>query len=198
MIGGGDTGTDCVGTSVRHGCSGIVQFEIMDRPPNARPPDNPWPEWPSTFRTDYGQEEAIDTFGKDPREYAITTKRFVGDANGHVREVHTVRVAWEQVDGRHDSRRDTRARKNDGRHNWCCWRWASSGPERTLIEQLGLEQDARSNVRAEYGKFETSVPGVFAAGDMRRGQSLVVWAINEGRGAARECDRYLMGSTQLP
>jgi glutamate synthase (NADPH) small chain len=196
VIGGGDTGTDCVGTSVRHGCTGIAQFEIMNRPTDTRPADNPWPEWPRIFRTDYGQEEAIDTFGKDPRQYAITTKRFAGDAKGHVREVHTVRVTWEQVNGRPSSREIPGTEE----------RWPAQlvllamgflGPESTLVEQFGLEQDGRSNVRAEYGKFATNVPGVFAAGDMRRGQSLVVWAINEGRAVARECDRFLMGSTQL-
>jgi glutamate synthase (NADPH/NADH) small chain len=197
VIGGGDTGTDCVGTSVRHGCASVRQFEIMNRPPDARPPDNPWPEWPRTFRTDYGQEEAIDAFGKDPREYAITTKRFVGDANGNVREVRTVRVQWEKIDGR------MLPREVPGTEE----RWPAQlvllamgflGPEQALVEQLGLAQDARTNISAEYGKFATNVAGVFTAGDMRRGQSLVVWAINEGRGAARECDRYLMGSTQLP
>ena len=197
VIGGGDTGTDCVGTSVRHGCAGVIQFEIMNRPPDTRPADNPWPEWPRTFRTDYGQEEAIDTFGRDPRQYAITTKRFVGDASGHVREAHTVRVQWELKDGRPSFREIPGSEE----------RWPAQlvllamgflGPESTLVEQFELEQDARSNVRAEYGAFATSAPGVFAAGDMRRGQSLVVWAINEGRGAARECDRFLMGSTQLP
>lgn len=197
VIGGGDTGTDCVGTCVRHGCSGIVQLEIMNRPPDTRPADNPWPEWPRIFKTDYGQEEAIDAFGRDPRQYAITAKRFVGDASGHVAEVHTVRVRWEQEGGRPVPKEIPGSEE----------RWPAQlvllamgflGPESVVIEQLGLERDARSNVKAEHGKFATSVPGVFAAGDMRRGQSLVVWAINEGRGAARECDRYLMGSTNLP
>ncbi len=197
VIGGGDTGTDCVGTSVRHGCAGIVQLEIMNRPADVRPADNPWPEWPRTFRTDYGQEEAIDTFGRDPREFAITTKRFVGDANGHVRELHTVRVQWEQVNGR-PSPREIPGTEQRWPAQLVLLAMGFLGPESTLVEQLGLDQDARTNVRAEYGKFATSVPGVFAAGDMRRGQSLVVWAINEGRGAAREVDRFLMGSTQLP
>jgi len=197
VIGGGDTGTDCVGTSLRHGCTNLVQLEILPRPPDTRPLDNPWPEWPRTLRTDYGQEEARAIFGRDPREFAVLTKRFVGDAKGHVREVHTVDVQWEQTNGR------ATFRELPGTER----RWPARlvllamgflGPESTLLEQFALEQDPRSNVRAEYGQFATNVPSVFAAGDMRRGQSLVVWAINEGRGAARECDRYLMGSTNLP
>jgi glutamate synthase (NADPH) small chain len=197
VIGGGDTGTDCVGASVRHGCTGIVQLEIMPRPPDTRQPDNPWPEWPRTFRTDYGQEEAKEVFGRDPREFSILTKRFVGDAEGRVREVHTVRVAWEQVNGR-PTPRELPGTEQHWPAQLVLLAMGFLGPESTLVEQLGLETDARSNVRAEYGEFATSVPGVFAAGDMRRGQSLVVWAINEGRGAARECDRYLMGATNLP
>jgi len=197
VIGGGDTGTDCVGTSVRHGCTGVAQLEIMPRPPDTRPADNPWPEWPRTFRTDYGQEEAKELFGRDPREFAILTKRFVGDGNGRVAEVHTVRVEWEQRDGR-PSFRELPGTEQRWPAQLVLLAMGFLGPERTLIEQFGLEQDGRSNVAAEYGKFATGVPGVFAAGDMRRGQSLVVWAINEGRGAARECDRYLMGATHLP
>ena len=197
VIGGGDTGTDCVGTAVRHGCTGIVQLEIMPRPPDARPADNPWPEWPRTFRTDYGQEEAREVFGRDPREFAILTQRFVGDASGHVREVHTVRVQWEQRDGR-PAFRELPGTEQVWPAHLVLLAMGFVGPESTLVTQFGLEQDARTNVRAEYGQFATSVPGVFAAGDMRRGQSLVVWAINEGRGAARECDRYLMGATYLP
>jgi glutamate synthase (NADPH) small chain len=172
-------------------------MEILPRPPDSRLPDNPWPEWPRTYRVDYGHEEAREIFGRDPREFSVLTKRFVGDENSRVREVHTVRVEWEQTNGRHTFRELPGTEE----------RWPARlvllamgflGPESRLVEQFGLEQDPRSNVRAEYGKFATSVPGVFAAGDMRRGQSLVVWAINEGRGAARECDRYLMGSTSLP
>ncbi len=197
VIGGGDTGTDCVGTSVRHGCASINQFEIMNRPSDTRSADNPWPEWPRIFRTDYGQEEAIDTFGKDTRQYAITTKRFVGDALGRVREVHTVRVEWEQTNG-WPAFREIPGTEERWPAQLVLLAMGFLGPESTLVEQFGLEQDARSNVKAEYGRFATNVPGVFAAGDMRRGQSLVVWAINEGRAAARECDRFLMGSTQLP
>ena len=197
VIGGGDTGTDCVGVSLRHGCTSIAQLEIMPRPPDVRPADNPWPEWPRTFRTDYGQEEAREIFGRDPREFGILTKRFVGDAAGRVQEVHTVRVEWGQTDGR-PGFRELPGTEQVWSAQLVLLAMGFMGPERMLIEQFGLEQDTRSNVRAEYGQFATSIPGVFAAGDMRRGQSLVVWAINEGRGVARECDRYLMGATYLP
>jgi glutamate synthase (NADPH/NADH) small chain len=197
VIGGGDTGTDCVGTAMRHGCRSLVQFEILPMPPLERAPDNPWPQWPKVYRLDYGQEEAAALFGKDPREYLIQTKRFVGDAAGHVQELHTVRVEWAQDNGR------TIPREVPGTDRvfpaqLVLLAMGFLGPENQLLDQLGVEKDARSNARADHGRFATSVPGVYAAGDMRRGQSLVVWAINEGRGAARECDRYLMGETALP
>jgi len=197
VIGGGDTGTDCVATAIRHGCSSIVQFEIMPQSPVHRLPSNPWPEWPRIRRLGYGQEEAVAAFGKDPREYRVLTKRFVGDSQGRVKEVHTVRVEVERGE------KGLRFHELPGTEQ----KWPAQlvllamgflGPEDTLPQQLGLDRDARSNVKAEHGQFATNVPGIFAAGDMRRGQSLVVWAINEGRGAAREVDRYLMGTTCLP
>jgi glutamate synthase (NADPH/NADH) small chain len=198
VIGGGDTGTDCVGTAMRHQCKSLVQFEILPRPPDTRQPDNPWPEWPKTYRLDYGQEEVKARFGADPRTYEIMTEQFLGDARGHVKELQTVNVAWVKDDkGRFIPQRIPGTEKV----------WPADlvllamgflGPEDTIIEQLTVERDERSNVKAAYGKYATSVPGVFAAGDMRRGQSLVVWAIHEGRSAARECDRYLRGHTDLP
>lgn len=197
VIGGGDTGTDCVGTSLRHGCASVIQFEILDRPPDARQPDNPWPEWPKIFRVDYGQEEAAALQGEDPRHYSIMTQKFVGDEQGRVKEIHTIDIEWVWENGRPNLREIPGTEKV----------WPAElvllamgflGPEDTLLSGLGVERDPRSNVKADYGHFATSVPGVFAAGDMRRGQSLVVWAINEGRGAAREVDRYLMGETVLP
>jgi len=196
VIGGGDTGTDCVGVAVRHGCTSVVQLEIMNRPPDQRPADNPWPEWPRTFRTDYGQEEAIDAFGHDPRRYAVTARRFAGDDAGRVREVHTVDVEWSREGGRHTFR-ELPGTEQRIPAELVLLAMGFTGPESTLVEQLGLATDARSNVGAEYGRFATNVEGVFAAGDMRRGQSLVVWAINEGRAAAREVDRWLMGGTHL-
>jgi glutamate synthase (NADPH/NADH) small chain len=187
VIGGGDTGTDCVGTAMRQGCRSLAQIEILPRPPVERAPDNPWPEWPRVYKLDYGQEEAAARFGADPRVYAATVKRFVGDAAGRLESVVTVDVHW---------RRDAEGRLHPVEIALIAMGFL--GPEQALLRDLGIGCDARSNVRAEYGRYATSVGGVFAAGDCRRGQSLVVWAINEGRGAARECDRYLMGRTELP
>ncbi len=197
VIGGGDTGTDCVGTSMRHGCRSLVQFEILPKPPLERAPDNPWPQWPKVYKLDYGQEEAAALFGDDPRQYLIQTKKFVGDANGRVKELHTVRIEWARDNGRFIPR-EIPGTERVFPAQLVLLAMGFLGPENQLLDQLGVARDERSNARAEYGRFATSVPGVFAAGDMRRGQSLVVWAINEGRGAARECDRYLMGETELP
>jgi glutamate synthase (NADPH/NADH) small chain len=197
VIGGGDTGTDCVGTALRHGCKSLVQFEILPRPPLTRAPDNPWPQWPKVYKLDYGQEEAAALFGDDPRQYLIQTKKFVGDASGNVKELHTVRVEWSRGNGRVIPR-EVPGTEHVFPAQLVLLAMGFLGPENQLLDQLGVEKDPRSNARAEHGTFATSAPGVFAAGDMRRGQSLVVWAINEGRGAARECDRYLMGETALP
>ena len=197
VIGGGDTGTDCVGTTMRHGCRSLLQFEILPRPPDIRAPDNPWPQWPKVYRLDYGQEEALDRFGRDPREFCVTTKRFVSDDRGRVKELHTMRVEWVRDNGKFGVR-EIPGTEQVFPAQLVLLAMGFLGPENQLLEQLGVEKDARTNAKAEHGKFATNIPGVFAAGDMRRGQSLVVWAINEGRGAARECDRWLMGSTQLP
>ncbi len=199
VIGGGDTGTDCVGTSLRQGCNSVIQFEILPEPPLERQPNNPWPEWPKVLRVDYGQEEAIALQGKDPRNYLIMTKKMVGDENGHVKELHTVEIEWVfPEDGGRPSPKEIPGSEKVWPAQLVLLAMGFLGPEETMAEQLGLELDPRSNFKAEHGDFATSVEGVFAAGDMRRGQSLVVWAINEGRGAARECDRYLMGETSLP
>jgi glutamate synthase (NADPH/NADH) small chain len=197
VIGGGDTGTDCVGTAMRHGCRSLIQFEILPKPPLARADDNPWPQWPKVYKLDYGQEEAAALFGDDPRQYLIQTKKFVGDEHGGLRELHTVRIEWVRDNGRMLPR-EVPGTEKVFPAQLVLLAMGFLGPENQLLDKLGVEKDARSNARAEYGRFATSVPGVFAAGDMRRGQSLVVWAINEGRGAARECDRYLMGETALP
>jgi glutamate synthase (NADPH/NADH) small chain len=199
VIGGGDTGTDCVATSLRHGCRSLAQFEILDRPPDERTPDNPWPEWPNIFRVDYGQEEAAAVFGQDPRYFSIMTKEFVGDENGQVRELRTVQIEWTPgTNGSRPSFREIPGTEKAWPAHLVLLCLGYLGPEDTLLDQLGVQRDGRSNVRAAYDQYATSIEGVFAAGDMRRGQSLVVWAINEGRGAARECDRYLMGETNLP
>ncbi|MCS7014758.1 MAG: glutamate synthase subunit beta [Gemmatales bacterium] len=197
VIGGGDTGTDCVATALRQRCRSLVQFEILPRPPLTRAPDNPWPQWPKVYKLDYGQEEAAAVFGKDPREYLIQTKRFSGDSSGYVREVHTVRIEWIKDNGRLTPR-EIPGTEQVWPAQLVLLAMGFLGPENPILKELGIEQDARTNVKAEYGKFQTNIPKVFAAGDMRRGQSLVVWAINEGRGAAREVDRFLMGATELP
>jgi glutamate synthase (NADPH/NADH) small chain len=186
-----------VGTALRHGCKSILQLEIVPMPPMDRAPDNPWPQWPKIYRLDYGQEEAKAIFGADPRQYAIQTARFVGDAAGHVKEIHTIRVEWVKDNGRAVPH-NMPGTEQVFPAQLVLFALGFGGPESQLLDQLGVAKDARSNAQAAHGQFTTSVPGVFAAGDMRRGQSLVVWAINEGRGAARECDRYLMGTTDLP
>ena len=198
VIGGGDTGTDCVGTSLRHGCKRLVQLEILPQPPRERQPNNPWPEWPKIWRQDYGQEEAEAAFGSDPRVYLTTAKRFLGDAQGQVKAVHTVQVEWKKNDKGQFVPAEVPGSDQERPAQLVLLAMGFLGPEQPLLEQLGLERDARSNVKAEFEKYSTNLRGIFAAGDCRRGQSLVVWAFNEGRGAARECDRYLMGRTNLP
>ncbi|MCG8366499.1 MAG: glutamate synthase small subunit [Pseudanabaenales cyanobacterium] len=198
IIGGGDTGTDCVGTSLRHGCNSMTQLEIMPKPPDIRAANNPWPEWPKIYRLDYGQEEAAAKFGEDPRVYINTATKFEGDETGHVKAVHTVQVQWERNDQGKFIPQHVPGTEKVVPAQLVLLAMGFLGPEQPLLDTLGLERDARSNVKADYGKYTTSIPGVFAAGDCRRGQSLVVWAFNEGRGAARECDRYLMGVTNLP
>ena len=198
VIGGGDTGTDCVGTSVRHGCKSVLQVEIMPMPPSARAKDNPWPEWPKIHRTDYGQEEAAAKFGADPRVFLTTAKRFVGDEQGNVKEVHLVQVEWIRNETGQFIPKDVPGTEKVVPAQLVLLALGFLGPEQPLLEALGVARDGRSNVTAEFNKYTTNVPGVFAAGDCRRGQSLVVWAFNEGRGVAREIDRHLMGSTELP
>lgn len=198
VIGGGDTGTDCVGTALRHGCRSLVQLEILPRPPQERAKDNPWPEWPKIYRMDYGQEEAAAKFGNDPRVYLTTVTKFESDAHGHVEAVHTVQVQWERNDKGQFIPKQVSGTEKVLPAQLVLLAMGFLGPEQPLLDALGLERDSRSNVRAEFERYSTNIKGVFAAGDCRRGQSLVVWAFNEGRGAARECDRYLMGHTNLP
>jgi glutamate synthase (NADPH) small chain len=199
VIGGGDTGTDCVGTSIRHGCKSLVQFEILPRPPDQRAADNPWPQWPKVYKMDYGQEEAAALYGDDPRKYLIQTKKFVGGGeSGHVKEIHTVQIEWKKDEKGRFMPAEIPGTEKIWPAQLVLLAMGFLGPEETLLKQLNVQQDERSNVKAEHGKFTTNIPNVFAAGDARRGQSLVVWAINEGRGAARECDKFLMGHTDLP
>ena len=193
VIGGGDTGTDCIGTSLRQSCRSLTNFELFPKPPAERAPDNPWPAWPRIFRVDYGHEEGVRKFGRDPRVYSIASKAFIADRDGALAGVRTVAV--ERRDGRFTEVPGT---EREWKADLVLLSMGFLGPEHAVSDPLAIEYDERSNYAAEYGRYTTSVPGVFAAGDCRRGQSLVVHAIDEGRGAAREIDRCLMGSTRLP
>jgi glutamate synthase (NADPH/NADH) small chain len=198
VIGGGDTGTDCVGTSMRHGCKSLVQIEILAKSPLQRAANNPWPEWPKVHKLDYGQEEAAAVFGNDPRVYCMTAKRFLGDKHGRLEEVEIVQIEWQKDEKGRFVPREIAGTEKIVPCQLALLAMGFLGPEDPLLQQLGVDRDERSNVKALPGAYTTSIPGVFAAGDCRRGQSLIVWAFHEGRGAARECDRYLMGQTDLP
>ena len=190
VIGGGDTGNDCVATSIRHGCRSVVQLEMMSRPPEKRAENNPWPEWPKVLKTDYGQEEAIAVFGHDPRIYDTTVNRFIKDDQGKVKQIETVKLKWEKD-------------PETGRMNMSKIAGSEEiidadlvliaagfvGAQSYIVDAFGVNVTARNTVDTD--KFMTNVPGVFSAGDMRRGQSLVVWGLREGRDAAESVDRYL-------
>ncbi len=198
VIGGGDTGTDCIGTSLRHGCSSVVNFELLPKPPAKRAADNPWPHWPKIHRVDYGHAEVEKKFGEDPREYCVLSKEFLDDGSGGLAGVKTVEVEWtKDVNGRW-SMAEVEGSEREWKAQLILLAMGFLGPEHNVSDLLNLEYDERSNYQASHGKFATNVDGVFAAGDCRRGQSLVVWAINEGRGAANAVDRYLMGESRLP
>ena len=197
VIGGGDTGTDCIGTAVRHGCQGVVNFELLDRPPEERGPDNPWPEWPRILRVDYGHEEVVAKFGTDPRGFSILSKEFIDDGHGNVAGIKTVQIDWSQPGDRAPFS-EIPGTERVWEADLVLLALGFLGPENSVSEMLGVEHDKRSNYQAKYGGFATSARGVFAAGDCRRGQSLVVWAINEGRAAARAIDKHLMGKSSLP
>ncbi|NBC68106.1 glutamate synthase subunit beta [Paenibacillus sacheonensis] len=199
VIGGGDTGTDCVATALRHGCKSITQFGTHAKAPLKRDNDkNPWPQFPNVYTLDYAQEEARALYGEDPRAFSVLTKKFVGDSEGNLKELHTVQIERTVDETGRKVYKEIPGTEKVWPADLVMIAVGFEGPENTLIQKLGLEQDRRSNVKAAYGKYQTSVEKVFAAGDMRRGQSLVVWAINEGREAAREVDRYLMGTSMLP
>jgi glutamate synthase (NADPH/NADH) small chain len=194
VIGGGDTGTDCVATAIRQGAKTVKQFEIMPKSPAERQADNPWPEWPKSLKVDYGQEEAAEVFGSDPREFLIMTEKIITEElNGRkvINGVKTVKINWEK----NENNRFVPIKQVDTEKNWpadlILIAMGFLGPEENIIKSAGLEQDGRSNVKADYDDFKTNIEGVFAAGDMRRGQSLVVNAIDEGRKAAIKVDEYL-------
>ncbi len=190
VIGGGDTGTDCIGTSLRHGCKSLVNFELLPRPPEGRAANNPWPLWPRIHRVDYGHAEAQLKFGDDPRVYSIMSKHFLQDEDGNLTGIVTVNVD--------DQLKEIPGTEKTWEADLIMLSMGFLQPEHYINEALGMDIDERGNFRATKEDFKTSVPNVYAAADCRRGQDLVVRAINEGREAAREIDRDLMGSTQLP
>ena len=206
ILGGGDTGADCLGTALRQGAKSIKQFERLPRPPEGRTDEDvkrgvlqPWPYWPMVYRSSSAHEEAVGVAGQDIRDFAINTKRFSGDAQGNVRKLHGVRLEWnkDEASGRWQMK-EIPGSEFELDCDLCLLAMGFTGPERPgAIQQLGLELDARGNVKVDEN-YQSSVPGVFAAGDMRRGQSLVVWAISEGRQAARGVDQFLMGRSELP
>jgi glutamate synthase (NADPH/NADH) small chain len=191
IIGGGDTGADCLGTVHRQGAASVHQFELLPRPPDTRAPDNPWPQWPNVFRVSSAHEEGGE------RIYAVSTQRFRGDAAGHVRALDAVKVDMVREGGRLDFK-PVAGTEFTLPADLVLLAMGFLGPERKgLVESLGLELTERGNVKRD-PNWMTSVPGVFTCGDMQRGQSLIVWAIAEGRSAARGVDAYLMGESTLP
>ena len=193
IIGGGDTGSDCLGTSNRHGAASVNQFELLPQPPEGRGEGiAPWPYWPMIMRTSSSHEEGVD------RQWSINTKKLTGDADGNVKELHGIRLEWTPAeDGGRPQMKEVAGSEFVLSADLVLLAMGFLGPEKPLLEQFGVELDGRGNVVAD-SDYATSVPGVFACGDARRGQSLVVWAIWEGREAARGVDTFLMGATELP
>ena len=194
IIGGGDTGNDCVGTSIRHGCKSVTQIEMMPKAPDTRSASNPWPEWPKICKTDYGQEEAIAVFGHDPRIYESTVKEFVKDKNGSLKAVKIVKLSWEKdpASGRMKMS-EVPGSEQTLPAEIVLIAAGFLGSQKYVTDAFHVDINERSNVKTGAGAYETSVKNVFTAGDMHRGQSLVVWAIREGREAARAVDESLMG-----
>ncbi|MGL1958204.1 MAG: glutamate synthase subunit beta [Colwellia sp.] len=198
VIGGGDTGTDCVGTALRHGCASVTQLEIMPEPADKRQPNNPWPQWPKVINVDYGQQEAIAVQGEDPRQYLVMTKKIEADENGNVKAVHTVNIEWQKTENGRMVPQEVAGSEKSQAADLVLLAMGFLGPEQQLLSDLGINTTKMSNVDAQYDEFVTNKAKVFAAGDARRGQSLIVWAIDEGRRAAREIDKSLMGESFLP
>lgn len=188
---------DCVGTSLRQGAADVTTFEILPRPPNSRAEDNPWPTWPKVFKLDYGHEETIHLMGKDPRVFQISSKSFIDDGNGNVKGVNTVQIEWRKDANGRFQLHELPGTEKVYECDLVLLAMGFLGPEENLLNQLNVKKDPRSNVQTPMGEYGTSIPKVYAAGDCRRGQSLVVWAIHEGRQAARQIDEDLMGYTSL-
>lgn len=198
VIGGGDTGNDCIGTSVRHGAKSVINFELLPQPPAARAADNPWPQWPRIYRVDYGHTEVKTHMGRDPREYCIMSKDFVGDDEGNVKGVNIKRLEWTKNSNGGWDMKEIEGSEEFFPAELVLISMGFLSPEERVTEGL-VELDGRKNFKTPPGKYTTNVEGVFAAGDCRRGQSLIVWGINEGRQSARDVDSYLTGvGTQLP
>ncbi len=192
VIGGGDTGSDCIGTSFRQGAKSVSNFEILSKPPSDRPVDQPWPFWPMRLRTSSSHKEGVE------RYFSISTKKFVGDKDGALKGLVTVEVEWVKEPGKSMTLREIEGTEKEWKCELALLALGFTGSEMTIAGQLGVEADYRTNIKANVKDYMTNVPGVFAAGDQRRGQSLIVWAISEGRQAAHFVDSYLMGSSSLP
>jgi glutamate synthase (NADPH/NADH) small chain len=196
VIGGGDTGNDCVGTCIRHGCRSVIQLEMMPKPPEQRTESNPWPEWPRILKTDYGQEEAIALQGGDPRLYQTTVKELLDDGKGNLKAAKTVKLEPRSENGR-VTMIEVPGTETIMDCDLILIAAGFLGSEPYVAESFGVALNPRTNIQTAPGSYQTSVEKVFTAGDMHRGQSLVVWAIAEGRAAARAVDEYLMGYTNL-
>jgi len=192
VIGGGDTGSDCIGTSNRHGAKSVVNFEIMPKPPGHRSASTPWPFWPLKLKTSSSHKEGVE------RNWLINTKEFIKDKEGKLIALKTINVQWEVILGKRPELIEIAGTEKIWPCDLALLALGFTGPESTLADKLGIDKDGRSNYKAIYGKYQTNIPNIFTAGDMRRGQSLIVWAISEGREAARQVDIYLMGKSELP
>ena len=192
VIGGGDTGSDCIGTSNRHGAKSVVNFEIMPKPPGHRSASTPWPFWPLKLKTSSSHKEGVE------RNWLINTKEFIKDKEGKLIALKTINVQWEVIPGKRPKLIEIAGTEKTWPCELALLALGFTGPESTLADKLGIDLDGRSNYKAIYGKYQTNIPNIFTAGDMRRGQSLIVWAISEGREAARQVDIYLMGKSELP
>jgi glutamate synthase (NADPH/NADH) small chain len=192
VIGGGDTGSDCIGTSNRHGAKSVTNFEILSKPSEGRPAHQPWPYWPMKLKTTSSHKEGVERF------FSVSTKEFIGDKKGNLKGLKTVEVEWVFKQGERPQLIEVEGTEKEWECDLALLALGFTGAEKTLADQFGLDMDFRTNIEASTKDYTTNVSGIFAAGDMRRGQSLIVWAISEGRQAAYHVDRYLMGESYLP
>jgi len=198
VIGGGDTGNDCIGTAMRQNAKSVVNFELLPKPPKGRAGGNPWPQWPRIYRVDYGHTEVKESHGADPRHFSVLTKRFVDDGEGNVSGVDTVQIKWDKDPEGRWLMKEIEGSQQTFKADLVFLAMGFVGPDVSATDDLGVDVTKMGNYRAAYGTYNTNVKGVFACGDCRRGQSLIVWGIAEGRQCAREVDRFLMGSSTLP